>query len=394
MGAMAVFQDISDNQQKPGNNRKYGKLLEKEIRQSYDDVLASEEKFFKVFENLKWGVALLDNEGRILTSNMSLQEMLGYQKEALAGLHFHDLFIFSEREDDEKMKDLFHTLSTDKINHYQVEKCYALQNGQRRWFEVTVSHTKVFGDNGSHPWIAMAVINDITERLTLQQRLIKIDKLNIIDRLGLSLAHEINNPLQSALGSLGIAEEILEKDNEAHRFLIIAIEELERVVEIVRYLRDLGSKPEMEKRVSIDVNTLVNKTLTLTEKHALNSQVEIDWQPVENLPLVPEVSGLLIQVFTNLVINAIQAMPDGGRLKIRTVPTDEPCGVNITFADTGVGIAPETLSRLFEPFHSTQPIGFGLGLYICQKNIEDLGGRIEVESQVGAGTTFTVWLPC
>jgi PAS domain S-box-containing protein len=369
-------------------------MLEKDSSQSNVDVFASVEKYFMVFENLKWGVAFLDNEGMILTSNMNLQKMLNYQKDALAGLHFHDIFEFADKKDEEKIKDLFNTLSSGKTNHYQVEKCYVRSNGEKRWFEFTVFHSKVFGENGSHPWVAMAVVNDISERLKLQDRLKKIDKLNIIDRLGLSLAHEINNPLQSALGSLGIAEEILEKDNEAHRFLTIAIEELERVVEIVRYLRDLGSKPEMGKRIYTEVNALVKQTLTLTEKHALNSQVEIDWQPADNLPMVQEVSGLLIQVFTNLVINAIQAMPDGGRLEIRTVPTDEPCGVNVIFSDTGVGIAPETLSRLFEPFHSTRPIGFGLGLYICQKNVEDLGGRIEVESQVGVGTTFTVWLPC
>jgi signal transduction histidine kinase len=99
------------------------------------------------------------------------------------------------------------------------------------------------------------------------------------------------------------------------------------------------------------------------------------------------------QVCLNLVLNAIEAMPRGGHLRVSTSATSQPQGVRIRFIDTGVGIAPDALPRIFEPFHSTRHEGLGLGLYISKKVIDEHEGQIEVKSQVGEGTTFTVWLP-
>ncbi|MGD8599676.1 MAG: ATP-binding protein, partial [Anaerolineae bacterium] len=112
-----------------------------------------------------------------------------------------------------------------------------------------------------------------------------------------------------------------------------------------------------------------------------------------DLPPVPLVPDRMQQVCLNLVLNAVEAMPRGGLLRVSTSVTGQPQGVRIRFADTGVGIAPDTLPQIFEPFHSTRREGLGLGLYISKKVIDDHGGQIEVESQVGEGTTFTVWLP-
>jgi signal transduction histidine kinase len=99
------------------------------------------------------------------------------------------------------------------------------------------------------------------------------------------------------------------------------------------------------------------------------------------------------QVFLNLVLNAVEAMPEGGLLRVSTGLTTQPDGVCATFADAGVGIEPERLAGIFEPFHSTRPEGLGLGLYISKNIVEEHGGHIDVDSHVGEGTTFTVWLP-
>jgi signal transduction histidine kinase len=99
------------------------------------------------------------------------------------------------------------------------------------------------------------------------------------------------------------------------------------------------------------------------------------------------------QVFLNLALNALEAMPDGGRLRIGTDCASDPAWVRVTFADTGCGIAPEAIPHLFDPFYTTKANGLGLGLYITHNVVEEHGGRIEVESLLGKGTTFTVWLP-
>jgi signal transduction histidine kinase len=93
------------------------------------------------------------------------------------------------------------------------------------------------------------------------------------------------------------------------------------------------------------------------------------------------------------VLNAVEAMPEGGQLQVSTDSTSEPSGVRVSFTDTGIGIEPERLPRIFEPFHSTRPEGMGLGLYISKSIVEEHGGRIAVESHPGEGTVFTVWLP-
>jgi two-component system NtrC family sensor kinase len=161
----------------------------------------------------------------------------------------------------------------------------------------------------------------------------------------------------------------------------------------VTQLRDLGREPRAEKAEPTDLNALVEKALLLTRKSCQSAGVEVEWSPANDLSPVPAVPGRLHQVFLNLILNAVAAMPHGGRLHLSTTTTSQPEGVQIRFADTGVGIEPGRLSRIFEPFHSSRPEGLGLGLYISKQIVEEHDGQIEVVSQVGEGTTFTVWLP-
>jgi signal transduction histidine kinase len=237
------------------------------------------------------------------------------------------------------------------------------------------------------------MVEDITEKRTSQEALLRAERLAIAGRLGASLAHEINNPLQSVIGCLGLAEEILEDGAEVRRYLEIAMEELERAAGIVTQLRDLSRETKTKKKEPTDLNAFVEKTLMLTRKRCQNRGVEVEWQPAASLPAVPMVPDRMQQVCLNLVLNAVDAMPRGGQLRVSTAATGQPPGVHIRFADTGVGIAPDTLSRIFEPFHSTRNEGLGLGLYISKKVVDEHDGRIEVDSHVGEGTTFTIWLP-
>jgi signal transduction histidine kinase len=128
-------------------------------------------------------------------------------------------------------------------------------------------------------------------------------------------------------------------------------------------------------------------------KECQNGGVEIIYDPADRLPMVPLVPERIQQVCLNLVLNAIAAMPDGGQLKISTRLTGPPVGVLLVFKDTGSGIDPEQLERIFEPFHSTRPEGLGLGLYITKKIIELHEGWIDVESKPSNGAAFQIWLP-
>jgi signal transduction histidine kinase len=151
------------------------------------------------------------------------------------------------------------------------------------------------------------------------------------------------------------------------------------------------SKPE--ERKPTDVNLQLEHLLTLTRKQCQKRGVEVEWRPDEDLPAVMLMPNRINQVFLNLVLNAVDAMPDGGRLRVSTSRAADPAWARVAFADTGRGIAPEALSRLFDPFYTTKSEGLGLGLYVSRSIVDAHGGRIDVESQVGEGTTFTVWLP-
>jgi signal transduction histidine kinase len=147
--------------------------------------------------------------------------------------------------------------------------------------------------------------------------------------------------------------------------------------------------------------------LLLTQKRCQNQQIEVQWEAAENLPMLLLKPERIQQVFLNLVLNAVDALavtdaasagatkasPPARRLRVRTARTQDVPGVQVVFADNGLGIPPDAQHNLFEPFHTTKELGLGLGLYISQSIVQDHGGQISVESEEGVGTAFTVWLP-
>ena len=161
----------------------------------------------------------------------------------------------------------------------------------------------------------------------------------------------------------------------------------------MRQLRNINQPAQNEEKQSSDVNARVERVLSLSRKKCRDQHVEIVWEPDEEIPPISVVLNRIHQVFLNLVLNALDAMPEGGTLHISTIRTVDPAGVEIRFADSGEGIPADQIPNLFKPFYSTKATGLGLGLYISQEIIQAHDGHIDVESVEGEGTTFTVWLP-
>ena len=366
----------------------YAERLEQMVARRTSALQASEARFRTVFEDSVLGIALLDKEGRLLASNPALQTMLGYGGEELEGRTFSQ---FSHQDDAQVDKDLMQEIVSGRRSHYQIQKRYIRKDGQVLWIELTASGVKRTAED--EPELVIAMVADITEKRRTQEALLRAERVMIAGRLGASLAHEINNPLQSVIGCLGLAEEILEDGADVRRYLEIATEQLERAAGIVSQLRDLSREAEAKKREPTNLNALVEKSLVLTRRRCQKQGVEVTWSPAADLAPVPLVPDRIQLVFLSLVLNAMDAMPEGGRLSVSTTPTEQPEGVRIRFADNGLGIEADRQSQLFEPFHSTRPEGLGLGLYISKGIVEDHGGHIEVESLAGEGTTFAIWLP-
>jgi len=224
-----------------------------------------------------------------------------------------------------------------------------------------------------------------------QARLIQSEKLAATGRLAASVAHEINNPLQGISNYLSVISRQVAQDDPLHEDLDMVKLGFERIAEIVRRLRAFY-RPAGEEMEPTDINGVVERVLALMGHQLSLGNVEVKTELAEReLPVLGS-AGQLEQVLVNLALNAQEAMPEGGELMVRTALRDNVVQLQVT--DTGQGISEEEMSRLFRPFYSGRGgKGLGLGLWISHNIIEGHGGSIEVESQLGEGTTFTIKLP-
>ena len=369
--------------------QRHAAVVEQRVHERTAELRASEARIRAIFQAAGVGIAVFDDHGRLRRSNAALQDMLGYSQEALHGTAF-TTFLHADHADTARA--LYSDLCADPEDQRgrTVEIRYAHRDGHWRWGSLTLS--LVQEDSAPSHW-TVAILEDITERKRAQEALINSEKLALTGRLATSLSHEINNPLQAVLGCLGLVEEMLEADQGARRYIEIAEEELERVSRIVTRLRELHDHSTKAERRETRVNTLLEQVFVLTEQQRRNARVALHATLAPDLPPLLAVSDRIRQVFLNILLNAIDAMPDGGELYVSTAPTANPQGIAISFADTGQGIDTHTLSLLFEPMCSTKPEGMGLGLYLARTIVESHGGHIDVQSQIAGGTTFHVWLP-
>jgi signal transduction histidine kinase len=224
-----------------------------------------------------------------------------------------------------------------------------------------------------------------------QAQLIHSEKMAAMGRLTASLAHEINNPLQVLRSGFRLLLNRQVNEEKRLQYLQAANRQTERLIGIVERMLDFY-RPSSEQMKKTDVNAVLEETLLLCGKKLEHGGVQVCRELAPDLPPVEAVADQLEQVFLNLMLNALEAMPDGGQLTVQTRADLARGEVRIAFIDTGVGIREEEIDRLTEPFYTTRPEGSGLGLPISYGIVERHGGRIEIESQVGVGSTFSVVL--
>ncbi|MGD8623736.1 MAG: GAF domain-containing protein [Anaerolineae bacterium] len=263
----------------------------------------------------------------------------------------------------------------------------------------TAAHAESLETFAVHAGLALQnawLYRDLQDRMVdlheAQSQLVQSAKMAAVGQLAAGVAHELNNPLTSVLG---FAELLMWQANPGDpdwEDLNAIAEEARRARNIVRSLLDFARQSESSPEPS-DVNELLAQTLALLRRQLANEDVKLVEQYASDLPsLMLSINGIK-QIFLNLVSNALQAMPRGGTLTVTTELLGDEVAVRI--ADTGTGIPEEKLPHIFEPFFTTKPVGqgTGLGLSVSLGIAQDHGGRITVQSRVGEGTVFTVWLP-
>jgi two-component system, NtrC family, sensor kinase len=231
----------------------------------------------------------------------------------------------------------------------------------------------------------------MAERLdSAETGMLQAARLAAVGQLAASIAHEINNPLYAARNSLFLLEEDLPGAAQSSPYLAMASEQLSRIARIIERMRDFY-RPTRGEMGRNDLNQLLEETLALVEFNVRHGAINIIFTPAQDLPPVLCNADQIRQVFLNLALNAIDAMPDGGTLTVRTEAG--PTVALVEIQDTGIGMSEQTRAHLFEPFWTNKPNGTGLGLSISAHIVTQHGGRIEVESIEGQGSTFRVVLP-
>ncbi len=337
-----------------------------------------------ILQAVQEGILVLDGEGHITYANRGAEKLLGFTLENAAGT---PVSRYLRDMDWARMANLDEA-AWSQLASREMETTYP----EHRFiaFYVVPMSMVTPGERG-----AVLILRDVTrERLSVAQSL-ESERLQTITLLTAGVAHEIGNPLNSLTIHLQLLARELNQapgaaDPRLRELLDVATEEVARLDHIIkRFLQALRpGKPALR---STQLDSLLNETLAFLAPELQRRRVQIEVAVAQDLPVALVDAGQMRQVFHNLVKNAAQAMPHGGRLAIRLAATDR--FVTLAFADSGPGIPADQLSRIFEPYYTTKAEGSGLGLVVVQRIVRDHGGQIDVHSRPGRGTEIIVYIP-
>jgi PAS domain S-box-containing protein len=374
-----------------------------ERKATEEALLQSEERFRNVFERTALGIAIGDMEGRVIECNLALERMLQYSKDELRGKLFSD---FTHPSDVKLVPFLIKGLKDGNHCNYAVEKRYIRKDGEVIW--VNLSGSLIF-DSNNEPLICIATIEDITERKHLQKKLDEYrenlerlveertkqlkdaERLAAIGATAGMVGHDIRNPLQAMTSDIYLLKDYLNSmpehavKKDVHESLAGIENNIEYINKIVADLQDYA-RPLKPDYAIVDLSELVvNVFETIAIPKNINTKKTI--RAHSKLKTDPT---FIRRALTNLVNNAVQAMPQGGELEIMAFEKENT--VTITVSDTGVGIPEDVKPKLFTPMMTTKSRGQGLGLAVVKRLIEALNGQITFESQEKKGTKFIITL--
>ena len=238
----------------------------------------------------------------------------------------------------------------------------------------------------------LVVFQDITELKLMEERLRQADRLAALGTLSAGLAHEIKNPLSAIKTFVQLLPKKMDSSSFMEKFHGTVPREIERIHQLVEDLLEL-TRRRKKPWAPLNINTLIHQVIELHEEETKRKGIVVEPHLDPSIPLIQGDSDSIYRAFSNLVINAIQAMPKGGKLMIRSELHRESSLIQILFQDTGIGMDEETVKNLFNPFFTTKDKGVGLGMALTHKIIEDHKGVIEVMSEKEKGSTFILKIP-
>lgn len=383
-----------------------GKILSDHAgrEKSVQELHESESKFRTLAESTPMAI-LLYQDDKWVYANPAATDITGYSNEELLSMNFWD-FIHPDYRDIVKERGRKRESGQDTVQSYEFK--IITKDGAEKWVQLFGTSTEIHGRPSG-----LITVLDVTERkqseaekARLEEQYRQAQKMESVGRLAGGVAHDLNNLLTPILGFGGLLQEDLREDDPDREYVRQIIQAAEKSRDLVRQLMAFGRKQVLEFK-PLDLNAVVNEFEQLL-RHTLHEDIALRIIAAQAVPAVLGDMGQLQQVIMNLVVNAQDAMPDGGRLTIETGVAELDADyvahhqgvlpgryVLLTVTDTGIGIDEATREHIFEPFFTTKEIGkgTGLGLATVYGIVKQHGGNIWVYSEPGKGTTFKVYLP-
>jgi PAS domain S-box-containing protein len=358
-----------------------------EIRR-LEDELANKNRFIaNILQDSADAIITLDSQDVITSWNRGAELIFGYAAGEAVGKPIDILIPADLREGRESARISEKIKAHGAVRSYQTERI--TKDGRR--IQVIFTRTAI-RDNQGNIIGSSAVLKDITFYETVEKQLVDAEHLATLGELSAGLAHEIKNPLAGIKGAIDVIRDSLPSSDMHRDILGDVLHEVNRIDKIVRDLLNYA-KPKPPTLSEIDLPETAHRMVAMARK---SSQNDAHFIEVLQLTTIPKFTGdetQLEQVLLNLLLNSQNAMPSGGHIQVRLAYDDEAYTIRMDVQDDGPGIPEEIRRRVFQPFFTTRTDGTGLGLATCLKNVQYHGGSIDLHSEVGRGTTFTISLP-
>ena len=337
-----------------------------------------------IFQSIQEGVVVLDGRGHITYTNRAAGELIGFDPETAVGKPMNRYLREIEWD---RIADL-EAGEWSKLSSHQIEIRYPEPR-----FLIFYVVPLTAGESTEKG--AVIILRDVTRDRAQEASLLESERLNAVRLLAAGVAHEIGNPLNALNIHLQLLDRELKKTDVRNRDNLLELPGIARTevarldLIITQFLRAIRpSKPVLSK---ISAITVLKDTLSLLKQEIENRDAHVELDIPSDIPSIRLDKDQIKQAFFNIIKNALQAMPEGGLLRISAAASD--LFLAMSFKDNGPGISAENLGRIFDPYYTTKADGSGIGLMIVQRIIQDHGGRIDVHSEPGVGTTFTIFLP-
>src|SRR5687767_15909287 len=354
---------------------------------------ASELKLLKEFnesiiESINVGLVAVDLDGRVTRMNSALELILGLARDQAIGKRVEDLF------SEDFADTLRQVLGNDRWRLKEIRNIYKIHTATFAGRALVLNIAIAPLQDSQEQTGALVVLEDVTSRVRLEEQLQQREKLSSIGLLAAGVAHEVNTPLTGVSSYTQMLLSMLSETDPKHALLLKVRRQAERATNIVNNLLNFSRTGSAEEFNQLNIHRVLDDTLQLLEPQLRRSQIEIVRDYGEELPEVHGNSGKLQQVFTNLILNARDSISNGNGLVTLKTRHGEDGSVVVEVADNGVGIAPEHVAKIYDPFFTTKGVGggTGLGLAVTYGIVQEHSGHITVLSTPGQGSTFRITL--